>query len=533
MDKLKENCQARIQTTVQGKEAEKERLYRLHLTDRYWRLNHLYYILDEDGNKVLFEMNAVQYLLYTLLWWLNVIPKSRQHGITTFIAIFILDACLFNPDVQAGIIAHTLKDATKIFRNKILYAYNHLHETASDVKALSPLLKQNDSELRLSNNSSIYVGTSMRSGTLQYLHISEYGKLCARMPMKAEEIKTGAMETIHAGGMIFVESTAEGAYGDFYEMCKEAMKLKAIGKPLSELDYRVHFFAWFQKESNQTDPKYIDVDDKDQAYFDKLEQIHNVKINASQRAWFVGKKRRLKYHMYKEHPSTIEEAFIASVEGAYYAEEMAEMREQNRICAVPAIPDQLVHTVCDLGLGPNMPWIFFQVVGMEVHIVNCFNLSEKDDPRGGIPLYKRVLEDYAKKYRYSYGKHFCPFDIAKGEISTGQTVYDTAAALGIKFTKLDRELKVLDGITRLSNLMPRIYIDAEECSELITSWSSYHREWIENLSCYSEIPVHDKHSHFADAGRYLSDVIKKQLYLMDPIGMSKDDYLLMKEKHGY
>ena len=54
-------------------------------------------------------------------------------------------------------------------------------------------------ELLFSNNSSIRVGVSMRSGTLQYLHISEYGQVCARFPEKAREIRTGALNTVQAG----------------------------------------------------------------------------------------------------------------------------------------------------------------------------------------------------------------------------------------------------------------------------------------------------------------------------------------------
>jgi hypothetical protein len=211
------------------------------LGNRFWRLNHLYYILNEQGEKVLFVMNAVQKVLYFALWWLNIIPKSRQHGITTFIAIFMLDACLFNSGIRAGIIAHKLTDAKKIFRDKIHYAYDHLPD---DLKACRSLVKDDAQELMFSNNSGIYVATSMRSGTLQYLHISEYGWICTHAPQKAAEIKAGAMETVHDKGFIFIESTFEGPNGDFPEMCAEAELVRQLGRELGPLDYKIHFFAW-------------------------------------------------------------------------------------------------------------------------------------------------------------------------------------------------------------------------------------------------------------------------------------------------
>ena len=83
------------------------------------------------------------------------------------------------------------------------------------------------------NNSSIRVSTSMRSGTLQLLHISEYGQLCARFPEKAREVRTGALNTIQAGQVVFIESTAEGKEGHFYDLCEAAQAKQRIGTPLT------------------------------------------------------------------------------------------------------------------------------------------------------------------------------------------------------------------------------------------------------------------------------------------------------------
>ncbi len=495
---LKENCLTKQRVKTLG--------------NRFWRLNHLYYIMTEQGEKVLFVMNAVQRILYFALWWLNIIPKSRQHGITTFIAIFMLDACLFNSNVRAGIIAHKLVDAKKIFRDKIKYAYDHLPE---DLQEALPLTKDDACELMFSNNSGIYVGTSMRSGTLQYLHVSEYGWICTHAVQKAAEIKAGAMETIHEEGMIFIESTYEGPNGDFPEMCDVAEQTRQLGKELGPMDYKIHFFPWHEKTSNVTDPKYVEVSAKDHAYYDKLENVFKKKFPPEQRAWHVAKKKTLKHLMFGQHPSTLEEAKIAAIEGAFYAIEIAQMREDGRICRVPHLDALPVHTVCDLGMGERMPWIFFQVIGLEVHIVNCFNLSKKEDIRGGAAFYKRMLDTKREQFGYSYGKYFCPFDINKGEIGSGQIVYDTFKQHGITFHKLDRETNVHDGIQRMRNWFPTYYIDSKNCQELITAWSCYHQVWIENLGRYDANPAPDQYSHYADAGRYLSEVIDKKLYIMD------------------
>ncbi len=508
---LKENCQETTQEILQK-----------HLEDRYWRLNNLYHILDEQGNDVLYKMNAVQHALYLALWWLNIIPKSRQHGITTFIAIFMLDACLFNDNMRAGIIAHKLADAKKIFRDKIKYAYAHL---PGDLKDLITLLKDDAQELLFSNNSSIYVGTSMRSGTLQMLHVSEYGWVCTHAPKKAEEIKSGAIETVHEGGMIFIESTFEGPIGDFADMCELAETLQLSGKELGKMDYKLHFFPWHEKPSNVTDPKFVDVPHKTHNYLDKIGKIFSKTINPEQRAWYVAKKKTLKHLMYKQHPSILEEARIAAVEGAYYAQEIAQMREDGRICHVPHNKKYPVHTVCDLGTKANMPWGFFQVIGKEVHIIDYFCLDKKDDIRGGGAFYKSMLDKQREQYGYNYGKHFGPFDMVKGEIGSGKTICETFAEHGIVFTKLDREISVLNGIERVSNMFDSFYIDVESCKNLINALSSYHREWLESGGMFAEKPVHDSSSHPADMIRYLSMVIDEKLYEMVKTGGLTDEQI--------
>ena len=129
--------------------------------DWRWRLNNLYYITDKDGRRVKFEMNWAQERLFKEMHYQNAILKARQLGFTTFIQIFMLDACVFNSNIREGTIAHTLQDAQAIFRDKVKYPYDNLPDQIK--VAVSP---QTDSaaELLLSNNSSIRVGTSLQIG---------------------------------------------------------------------------------------------------------------------------------------------------------------------------------------------------------------------------------------------------------------------------------------------------------------------------------------------------------------------------------
>ena len=163
------------------------------LKNQEWRLNNLYKVVDKSGQVVTFRMNWAQTTLFRTMWFLNVILKARQIGFTTFIQIFILDRCLFEDNTEAGVIAHSKEDAQAFFDSKIKFAYDNLPE---EVRAWRPYETKTVREMRFSNGSRIRVSTSMRSGTPMYLHVSEFGKLCAKYPEKAREVVTGSLPAV-------------------------------------------------------------------------------------------------------------------------------------------------------------------------------------------------------------------------------------------------------------------------------------------------------------------------------------------------
>src|ERR1700677_738848 len=175
--------------------------------DPAWRMDNLYWIKDPQGKKIRFKMNWAQREIWDNLHTCNVILKARQLGITTFFCIYLLDQVLWNNDQQCGIIAHTLNDTQSIFVDKLKFAFDNLHP---GIRARFKTIGDSHKELSFAHGSVIRVGTSLRSSTLNALHISELGKICSKYPEKAREILTGALQTVHTGQKIFIESTAEG-----------------------------------------------------------------------------------------------------------------------------------------------------------------------------------------------------------------------------------------------------------------------------------------------------------------------------------
>lgn len=459
---------------------------RAKLGDRWWRLNNLYYIVDKQGKKVKFKPNWAQRHFYNNMWFLGIILKARQLGFTTFIQIFMLDVCLFNDNISAGVIAHNREDAQNFFKKKIRFAFDNLPDwLKSELTATSDSAQ----ELAFSNGSSIRVGTSLRSGTYQYLHISEFGKICAKYPDKAEEIISGAINTVEAGQFIFIESTAEGSYGRFYTMCMEAMGLD--NDSLTELDYRFFFFPWWQHPDYQLKADVVESSD-DVAYFSELESA-GIELTKSQRAWYIKKKATQRSKMAQEYPSTPKEAFNRITEHAVYGPEMGKVREEGRILTLPHIPSKPVDVFFDLGRSKTDAttlW-FMQDVSPWLEFI---------DYEEGI---KKPVNHYAKimnEKPYMIGTIYLPHDGSHNDFEL-ESYEDKLRKLGFKNIEIvPRIASYNDGITAMRDMLPKCRFDEKKCEKGIVSLEGYSYVYDEK-DCVFKEPRHDWASHAESAIR--------------------------------
>lgn len=308
------------------------------LVSLIWRLENLYWIEDKHGKVVKFKLNVVQRFLLKHLHPRNIILKARQLGMSTFIAVLFLDRCLFRKNNKSAIVADKIENAKNIFK-KIEFAWNRFPKELAQALNLDSQ-SDSSSEMTWRNGSSFKVGTTLHSGTYQCLHISEYGPLCKQSPEKAADVKKSALPTVpDDGGLIFIESTAEGEGNDFQLMCLDAMeldlKIKAGQKlleessgsvettnvtlKLSQMDYKFFFFPWYEdsayriKEDVKISPKF-------EAYFNTLEKTLKIRLDREQRAWYVMKDKGLKGRMKEQYPSTPDEAFLSTGNKQFNAE---------------------------------------------------------------------------------------------------------------------------------------------------------------------------------------------------------------------
>jgi hypothetical protein len=473
-----------------------------NMADPMWRLSNLYKILikgdgDEDGLVIQFTPNLAQRRFIARLHHRNIILKARQLGFTTLICLVWLDHALFNPNVRCGIIAQDREAAEVIFRDKVKFAYDNLPR---ELRELFPLAKDSASELLFAhNNSSIRVATSMRSGTIHRLHISEFGKICAKFPKKAAEVMTGSIPAVPKTGIIVVESTAEGQEGEFYDMTQRALALHHQKRELTFRDYRFHFFAWWQEPNYTMDPAGVIMGRKDEEYFAQKEGELGIQFTEGQKAWYVATRdadfQNNHERMWQEFPTTPEEAFQRSTEGCYYVNEMATARKQGRITQVPWERAHPVNTFWDIGLNDEMTIWFHQRIGAQDRFIRYYENS-------GESFDHYVAE--MNKHGYVWGRHYLPHDgdTERLGIEKNWTPKQMLEELGLRQIEIVPRIdRIQTGIQMTRNAFSSAWFDEEGCAMGIKRLDMYRKEWDDRRGVWKDEPRHDKASNGADAFR--------------------------------
>lgn len=467
-----------------------------NLSNHKWRLNNLYYIRDEKGRKVQFKLNSAQEWLVDNMWYMSLVVKARQLGITTFYTIFYLDQILFSENKIAGIIAHRQEDMKRIFRGKILFAMQNMHPWMQQYIGTPTIDTAN--ELMFKNGGNIFVSMTTRSNTPNFLHISEYGYICAHTPDKADEILHGAINSVHAGQMVSIESTAEGREGHFYRLAMDAERKRKEGAKLTPLDFKSFFFPWWwDLRYTLGDSAHVVIAKEDKEYFETLKSKHGINLTPGQQAWYVKKKETVGEGVWAQYPSTIDEAFAVTLEGAYYAKEMTRVFQERRIGFFPVDPAAEVNVVWDLGMNDMMVLVFYQLIGAEIRFVDYYENSGYG------------LEHYANYLRskgYRYGKHLLPHDAAVRDLSGGgvsrqQILWD----LGVRNTEIvPKPNSIQDGIEKVRQIFHKFRFNAETTKQLTDHLHNYRRDFDRNMGVWKSTPRHDNSSHGSDAIRTLA-----------------------------
>lgn len=462
-----------------------------------WRLfsGCLYQIItkgdDEEGGGERFVRpfipNAAQRQFISRLWNRNIILKARQLGMTTLVVIMWLDHALWNANQRCGIIADSLDSAGSIFR-KAKFAYSRLPD---EIRERFPLQRDSASELLFAhNNSSFQVATTLRGGTINRLHISEYGRICASFPQKAAEIASGSLPAVPTDGIVIIESTSRGRGGDFYEKCIESQRNHALKKQLSRKSYRFHFYPWWQEPAYRisSDTQIVSAEDHD--YFDSVEvkvaaeMGIRIRIDPDQRAWYVATRRsdcsNSESVMWQEYPSTPDEAFQVATEGNYYHNDMMALRKRGGITKVPVL-DVPVNTFWDIGSSDGCAIWFHQELRGDDRFIDYE--EAKNQP---LSHYVKILRDRG----YIYGTHYLPHDANHRRLNSdyNKSTLEMLQELmpGERFVVIPRITELITGINQVRKNLTGAYFDEVRCADGIVRIENYRKRFNSSDGTYMD-----------------------------------------------
>ncbi len=267
----------------------------LDITDRTWRLDNLYSIVNKEGNAVAFERNNIQRLLSTVQAKRKMILKSRQVGISTNELIDCLDFTLFDENKVTCILAHEQDGIEKLFRI-VRRAYEFLPEE------IKPKLDRGGGskyELYFPDiNSRIYCDLESRGDTIHKLHLSElaFMKDLTRVKSTLECVPM-------ASGQVTIETTPKGM-NHFYDLWMD-----------ENTNYAKCFYPWFFHEEYQipdTELKSKNLTKDEWDFIARAKGLYKVDISIPQIAFRRFKQNDQKHLFKQEYPEDDISCFLTS-----------------------------------------------------------------------------------------------------------------------------------------------------------------------------------------------------------------------------
>lgn len=477
------------------------------LSSKEWRMNNLYKIVDKNGDSIPFKLNSVQQQVLGNLHKRNLILKARQLGMSTFSVLYLLDEAIFNPNTSAGIVSYSLEHAQHIFKRIIGHALDNLQPT---IQFIAGVIQRSAREISFANGSFLRVDTSLRGGAYKIVLVSEFGKTCARNPLKAEEVVTGTLQTVPIDGTIIIESTGEGNEGFYADMVK--MANERGNDNLAELEYKLFFFNWMS-DPNYIMHKAISYDIELSDYFKNIENSLSIVLSEKQRNWYAFQKTILGDKVKQEFPSTISEAFISSSD-AYYFQAAIEKAYQEHRCLDTSLYDPLmpVYAAMDIGVNDLTVIVFFQFVHGEIRIIDYY-----EDNNKGVDFYSQYMQGRS----YIYNTIFLPHDAARRDGIVVENTYERDfkrlfAHTNTKFIVLKRTDKNLN-ISNCKLKLDRTVFSLKKVKKLLDAVSKFRKKWSEQFGKYLDTEHEDINCNYADALIYCMQAISH----LEIIGDSK------------
>lgn len=473
--------------------------------DPIWRVGNLYWCGTDDLNEPVVQFTPkdpqclLMYDLYIEGWTRHAVLKARRVGFSTLIAIIGSDHVYFNENTQFNMVSLDEGKAQELLDGKIKFAYDRLPKAIRDV--LPKGNSNNRSEFMFGQNWGMRSKVNFRSGTSHVLHVSEWGVTANRDKKKSKEIKTGTLPTArHPNAIVFLESTVEGGeQGDYWKIWADAVTVTEETR--NNYSYNAFFCPWFWDPVNRMQvPSESLIRQSTRDYVKEVMAYwkeegwakDDYAIDDEQAYWWQCESDRLGVDMNQEFPSTPKEAFAAPVDGEVYASLLNDLERQGLVCNFKWNESLPTFAAIDYGWGDGNAVIVFQVDGGRIDVIWYHEATQRDE---------QYFVNMVSSQGFAPIRWALPWDTwqeANGVLNPNCVAarYIRAGAVGCfpipRGSKRKRVECGKSALTRARFL--RHTTEALRLSMANYSWPADREQ-----------PIHDKHSHGADAWGHLAE----------------------------
>lgn len=267
------------------------------ITDKSWRMNHLYKIKTKEAKLVTYKRKLAQINYATRKSLRNIILKARQLGFSTEGLIDLLDDTITTANTNSAIVAHERDKVIKLFEI-VKRAFDSMPDE------LKPKVSfDNRNELYFPElDSKIYVTLDTRSETVHNLHWSEVA-----FTKDAENKAAAIFAAVPKTGKITLESTANGMGGYYYEEWDD-----------NKSEFKKHFYNWLW-DPDYFEPTTADLSELYGEYrglatrYNLIPDIYErFNLTKEQFNFYIKQVHRNKHLVVQEFPTTPIEAFLAA-----------------------------------------------------------------------------------------------------------------------------------------------------------------------------------------------------------------------------
>jgi len=201
----------------------------------------------------------------------------------------------------------------------------------------------------------------------------------------------------------------------------------------------------------------------------------------------------------EEYAQEYECSFDAALKGAIYAEEINLVFAEGRVRPELYDPNLTTHVVFDLGFTDATVAIYWQE-GPDgtIRIVNV-------DVTNGKDIFHHIDRITLFKGQADLGSVWLPHDAKAKNLQTGKSIVEQFLDNDIRPSIVPNH-KVRDRIAAARQLFNRIHFEETVTEDLLEALKGYRREWDENKLMFSDTPLHDWCSDYADAFGYMAVV---------------------------